>query len=64
MDMGLTNRSVIVCASSDGIARAAADKFAGEGARVAIVLARCDQTQAGGRIDPDATRHRSTGRAA
>ncbi len=36
MDLGLKNRSVIVCASSDGIARAAADKFAKEGARVAM----------------------------
>lgn len=36
MDLGLRNRSVIVCASSDGIARAAADKFAEEGARVAM----------------------------
>ncbi|AXC11142.1 3-oxoacyl-[acyl-carrier protein] reductase [Acidisarcina polymorpha] len=36
MDFGLKNRSVIVAASSDGIARAAADKFAAEGARVAM----------------------------
>ncbi len=36
MDLGLKNRSVIVAASSEGIARAAADKFAAEGARVAI----------------------------
>ena len=36
MDLGLKNRSVIVCASSDDIARAAADKFAQEGARVAM----------------------------
>jgi 3-oxoacyl-[acyl-carrier protein] reductase len=36
MDLGLKNRSVIVAASSDGIARAAAEKFAAEGARVAM----------------------------
>ena len=36
MDLGLKNRSVIVAASSDGIARAAAEKFAGEGAKVAM----------------------------
>ena len=36
MDLGLKNRSVIVAASSDGIARAAAQKFAAEGARVAM----------------------------
>ena len=36
MDLGLKGRSVIVAASSDGIARAAAEKFAAEGARVAM----------------------------
>jgi 3-oxoacyl-[acyl-carrier protein] reductase len=36
VDLGLKNRNVIVAASSDGIARAAAEKFAGEGARVAM----------------------------
>ena len=36
MDLGLKNRSVIVAASSDGIARAAAEKFAAEGANVAM----------------------------
>jgi 3-oxoacyl-[acyl-carrier protein] reductase len=36
VDLGLKNRSVIVAASSDGIARAAAEKFAAEGARVAM----------------------------
>jgi 3-oxoacyl-[acyl-carrier protein] reductase len=36
MNLGLQNRSVIVCASSEGIARAAAEKFAGEGACVAM----------------------------
>ena len=36
MDLGLKNRSVIVAASSEGIARAAAEKFAAEGARVAM----------------------------
>jgi 3-oxoacyl-[acyl-carrier protein] reductase len=36
MDLGLKDRSVIVAASSDGIARAAAEKFAAEGARVAM----------------------------
>ena len=36
MDLGLKGRSVIVAASSEGIARAAAMKFAEEGARVAM----------------------------
>ncbi len=36
MDLGLKNRSVIVAASSDGIARAAAEGFAAEGANVAM----------------------------
>ena len=36
MDYGLKGRSVIVAAASEGIARAAAIKFAGEGARLAI----------------------------
>jgi 3-oxoacyl-[acyl-carrier protein] reductase len=36
VDLGLKNRSVIVAASSDGIARAAAEQFAAEGARVAM----------------------------
>lgn len=36
MDLGLHNRSVIVAASSEGIARAAAEKFASEGARLAM----------------------------
>jgi 3-oxoacyl-[acyl-carrier protein] reductase len=35
-DLGLRNRSVIVAASSEGIARAAAEKFVSEGARVAM----------------------------
>jgi 3-oxoacyl-[acyl-carrier protein] reductase len=36
LDLGLKGRSVIVAASSEGIARAAAEKFAEEGARVAM----------------------------
>lgn len=36
MNLGLKDRSVIVCASSEGIARAAAEKFAEEGARLAL----------------------------
>jgi 3-oxoacyl-[acyl-carrier protein] reductase len=36
MDYGLKDRSVIVAASSGGIALAAAEKFAGEGAKVAM----------------------------
>ena len=36
MNLGLQNRSVIVAASSDGIARSAAEKFAAEGAKVAM----------------------------
>jgi len=36
VDLGLKNRNVIVAASSDGIARSAAEKFAAEGANVAM----------------------------
>lgn len=36
MELGLKGRSVMVAASSEGIARAAAEKFAAEGARVAM----------------------------
>jgi 3-oxoacyl-[acyl-carrier protein] reductase len=36
LDLGLKNRNVIVAASSDGIARAAAEKFAAEGANLAM----------------------------
>jgi 3-oxoacyl-[acyl-carrier protein] reductase len=36
MDLGLKNRSIIIAASSEGIARAAAEKFAAEGARIAM----------------------------
>ena len=36
MDYGLRGRSVVVAASSDGIALAAAEKFAAEGAKVAM----------------------------
>ena len=36
VDLGLKDRNVIVAASSDGIARAAAEKFAAEGAKVAM----------------------------
>ena len=36
MELGLKGRSVIVAASSDGIGRAAAAKFAAEGARLAL----------------------------
>jgi len=36
MNLGLRNRTVIVAASSEGIARATADKFAAEGARLAM----------------------------
>ena len=36
MNLGLKDRSVIVAAASEGIARAAAEKFAAEGAKVAI----------------------------
>ncbi len=36
MNLGLQDRSVIVAASSDGIARSAAEKFAAEGAKVAM----------------------------
>jgi 3-oxoacyl-[acyl-carrier protein] reductase len=36
LDLGLKNRNVMVAASSDGIARAAAERFAAEGANVAM----------------------------
>jgi 3-oxoacyl-[acyl-carrier protein] reductase len=36
LDLGLKDRNVIVCASSEGIARAAAEKFVQEGAHVAM----------------------------
>jgi 3-oxoacyl-[acyl-carrier protein] reductase len=36
MDLGLKNRSVIIAASSEGIARVTAAKFAAEGARIAM----------------------------
>jgi 3-oxoacyl-[acyl-carrier protein] reductase len=36
VNLGLKDRNVIVAAASDGIARAAAEKFAAEGAKVAI----------------------------
>jgi 3-oxoacyl-[acyl-carrier protein] reductase len=36
LNLGLKDRNVIVCASSEGIAYAAAEKFAEEGARVAM----------------------------
>ncbi len=36
MELGLKNRTVIIAASSDGIARAAAEKFAAEGAKLAM----------------------------
>ena len=36
MELGLRNRSVIVAASSEGIGRAVAEKFAAEGARLAM----------------------------
>jgi 3-oxoacyl-[acyl-carrier protein] reductase len=53
MDLGLRNRSVIVAAASDGIARAAAMKFAAEGARVAI----CSRNEAKLQAAAEAIRH-------
>jgi 3-oxoacyl-[acyl-carrier protein] reductase len=49
VELGLKDRSVIVAASSDGIARAAAEKFAAEGARVAM----CSRDAA--KLNPAAT---------
>jgi 3-oxoacyl-[acyl-carrier protein] reductase len=46
MDLGLKNRSVIVAASSEGIGRAAAEKFAAEGAKVAICSRDKDRVHA------------------
>lgn len=43
MDLGLRGRSVIVAASSEGIARAAAESFAAEGARVAMCSRDADK---------------------
>jgi 3-oxoacyl-[acyl-carrier protein] reductase len=43
VDLGLKNRTVIVAASSDGIARAAAEGFAAEGARVAMCSRDADK---------------------
>ncbi len=47
MDLGLKNRNVIVAASSDGIARAAAEKFAAEGAKVAMCSRDANKLNAG-----------------
>ena len=46
MELGLKNRSVIVAASSDGIAYAAAAKFAQEGARIAMCSRDADKLRA------------------
>jgi len=40
MDLGLTGKSVIVCASSDGLGKAAAMEFAREGAQVMLAARR------------------------
>ena len=50
MDLGLKNRSVIVAASSDGIARAAAEKFAAEGARVAMCSRDADKLNSAAKL--------------
>src|ERR1700747_2421861 len=42
MDLGLNGKSVIVAAASQGIARATAERFAAEGARLAL----CARNQA------------------
>ncbi len=47
VDLGLKNRNVIVAASSDGIARAAAEKFAAEGAKVAMCSRDAKKLQCG-----------------
>jgi len=54
MDLGLKDRFVIVAASSDGIARAAAEKFAAEGARVAL----CSRNESKLRTVAEAIRRR------
>jgi 3-oxoacyl-[acyl-carrier protein] reductase len=54
MELGLKDRSVIVAASSDGIGRAAAEKFAAEGAKVAI----CSRDKARIEAAADAIRKR------
>jgi 3-oxoacyl-[acyl-carrier protein] reductase len=50
VDLGLKNRSVIVAASSDGIARAAAEKFAAEGARVAMCSRDADKLSSASKL--------------
>jgi 3-oxoacyl-[acyl-carrier protein] reductase len=50
VDLGLKNRSVIVAASSDGIARAAAEKFAAEGARVAMCSRDADKLNSAAKL--------------
>jgi 3-oxoacyl-[acyl-carrier protein] reductase len=57
MELGLKNRSVIVCASSEGIARAAAEKFAEEGARVAMCSR--DQKKLTSAADSIRSRHKA-----
>jgi 3-oxoacyl-[acyl-carrier protein] reductase len=52
LDLGLKNRNVMVAASSDGIARAAAERFAAEGAN----LAMCSRDQT--KLDAAATQIR------
>lgn len=46
MDLGLVNRSVIIAAASEGIARETAFKFAEEGARVAICSRHANKLEA------------------
>jgi 3-oxoacyl-[acyl-carrier protein] reductase len=55
MDLGLKGRTVIVAAASDGIARAAAEKFASEGANLAICSR--DETKLRAAADSIAQRH-------
>ncbi len=56
MDLGLKNRNVIVAASSDGIARAAAEKFAAEGAKLAMCSRDAKETERGRSTDSQTLR--------
>src|SRR5690242_8024931 len=57
MDTGLKNKVVLLTGSSEGIARAAAERFAAEGARLAMCSR--SETKLGKAVDDIRTRHKS-----